>query len=1025
MGDTKPAHFWLMGKSAMMCLQTAMRLCLGLFLFVPVPIAPVLADDQPAEAAKALSPAEAAARLAVPEGFQVTLFAGEPLVRQPIGISTDARGRLWVVENDTYSDQTLNFDLSRHDRIVILEDVDRDGMADKRTVFWDQAQKATSVEFGFGGVWVLAAPRLLFLPDQDHDDAPDGEPIVVLDGWNDSAVRHNIVNGLKWGPDGWLYGRHGIQATSYVGAPGTPRDQRTPINCGIWRYHPTSKRFEVVCRGGTNAWGHDWDQHGELFFINTVIGHLWHAVPGAHFERMYGEDFNPNLYRLMSQTADHYHWDTNEKWSDIRNTGVTPTTSQAGGGHAHSGMMIYQGDNWPAAYRGGLFTINLHGRRVNHDRLERQGVGYVGKHAPDFARSSDQWFRAVEITSADDGGAYIADWSDIGECHENDGVERGTGRIYKLTYGPPRKPEIADVARLDDEALVRLQLHQNDWFARQARHELHQRAVAGRPMKATHDALRSQFESQSETVAKLRALWGLVVTGGAQRVWLESLLDHPDEHVRVWAVRLLVDDATAPPGALASAFAKRAQDDPSGLVRLYLASALQRLPMDDRWDIAERLARSSDITDDRLVLMTWYGIEPAVAAAPDRAIRLARQSPGSGLSRFIARRLTQDIADRPEPVERLVRLLVDKQSVPLARQALLYGMSDGLQGWRRAPRPASWDEAQAALAADENEVVRDLARELALLFGDGRALDELTRIAGSNTAELAARRNAIRVLVEARSESVLPLLNGLLNDRDLAPDAVRGLSVFGAGETTDRLLKLYPRFSTAARAEVIVALASRPATAPALIAAIRNGTIARDDVPTYYVRQMQGFLPKAALESLAALWPELRPVAADKQERLSTLKARLTPDVLAKADRSLGRALFAKSCASCHVLFGEGTKIGPDLTGAQRTSLDYVLENLVDPSASVGADYRMAAVVLKDGRILNGLVGGRSAPTITIQTPTEKLVVPRNEVEELRETNLSLMPDGQLDVMNEDQVRDLIAYVMSPVQVPLPTTDSR
>lgn len=218
--------------------------------------------------------------MTVPPGFHVSLFASEPLLRQPIGMTTDSRGRLWVAENNTYSDAKINFDLSQHDRILILEDTDHDGRADRQTVFWDQGQKLTSVEIGFGGVWALCPPRLLFIPDRNGDDVPDGKPQVVLDGFDDGVVRHNIANGLRWGPDGWLYGRHGIQATSYVGVPGTLPSQRTPINCCVWRYHPTRRIFEVVCRGTTNPWGMDWNAQGELFFINTVIGHLWHAVPG-------------------------------------------------------------------------------------------------------------------------------------------------------------------------------------------------------------------------------------------------------------------------------------------------------------------------------------------------------------------------------------------------------------------------------------------------------------------------------------------------------------------------------------------------------------------------------------------------------------------------------------------------------------------------------------------------------------------------------------------------------------------------
>src|SRR5688572_11142638 len=248
---------------------------------------PDLYNTQP-ETQKLSTPEESLASLKLPDGFKATLFAHEPDVQNPISMTFDERGRLWVAENYTYAESSVNFETKLRDRIVILEDTDSDGVHDKRTVFWDQGVRLTSVEVGFGGVFALCAPHLLFIPDKNRDDLPDGEPQILLDGWDASAVRHNIVNGLKWGPDGWLYGRHGILATSSVGPPGAAPSQRKQMNCGIWRYHPTRKVFDVVCHGTTNPWGFDFDENGQMFFSNTVIGHLWHVIPGAHYERMYG-----------------------------------------------------------------------------------------------------------------------------------------------------------------------------------------------------------------------------------------------------------------------------------------------------------------------------------------------------------------------------------------------------------------------------------------------------------------------------------------------------------------------------------------------------------------------------------------------------------------------------------------------------------------------------------------------------------------------------------------------------------------
>ncbi len=343
--------------------------------------------------------AEQAARsMRLPQGFQAGVFAAEPEVRQPIGACFDARGRLWVAENYTYAENPKRWDTAMRDRIIVLADHDGDGRAEERKVFWDKGSYLTSVEHGFGGVWALCAPNLLFIPDKNGDDVPDGEPQVMLDGWNFQSIGHNIVNGLRWGPDGWLYGRHGITDNSLVGPPGTAAEKRTRLNCAVWRFHPVTHEFEVVCHGGTNPWGFDWDEHGQLFYTNTVIGHLWHVIPGGYYRRMFGSHLNPHVHEIIEQTADHFHWDTGaEKWSDLRNKAMSSKTDEAGGGHAHIGGMIYQGDNWPDIFRGKLFTLNLHGGRINCDKIEREGCGYTARHQPDLMFAQDRWFRGIEL----------------------------------------------------------------------------------------------------------------------------------------------------------------------------------------------------------------------------------------------------------------------------------------------------------------------------------------------------------------------------------------------------------------------------------------------------------------------------------------------------------------------------------------------------------------------------------------------------------------------------------------------------
>jgi putative membrane-bound dehydrogenase-like protein len=582
---------------------------------------------------------EAVAGMTLPDGFEIKCFASEPMVRQPIAMAFDDRNRLWVAECYTYAEVRTNFDLKLRDRIVILEDVNGDGRADKKTIFHDDLQRLTGLTIGFGGVWATCAPNLLFIPDADLDDVPDGKPEIILDGWNDNSVRHNMVNGLKWGPDGWLYGRHGIQALSVVGPPGSPKEERTQLKCSIWRLHPKTRRFEVVCEGTTNPWGHDWDQHGQLFFINTVIGHFWHGLPGAYFKRMYGQHFRSGLYGLIEQQGDHFHWDIGKEVAKDVKKGMSLSTDEAGGGHAHCGMMIYQGGQWPNRYKGKVFTANFHGRRINSESIVRKGAGFIGKHEPDFMKVRDLWFRGVELDYDMDGTVFLLDWSDVGECHENDGVHRTSGRIYRITYNMP-KLGVHDLRKKEDEELVDLLKIENKRISRHAARLLQERSMNA---KISPEGIRKLYNMQKakKLSNRLQSLWLLYMIGETKEKELISLLDDKEEHVRVWALKLLVDNGKASPRA-SKAIIVKAKQEKSSFVKLHLASIMRNLSEQDRWTLSEILVAAENLKNDPVYpLMVWYGLEELVNNNPQRALQLATQSKLQTISEWIPRRLAE------------------------------------------------------------------------------------------------------------------------------------------------------------------------------------------------------------------------------------------------------------------------------------------------------------------------------------------------------------------------------------------------
>ncbi len=984
-----------------------------------------------------LPPEEAAARMRVPDGFKVTLFAGEPHVRQPIGFCFDDRGRLWVAEAYSYPDHRNE---GGRDRILIFEDSDKDGRFDKRTVFYEGLNYVTGIEVGFGGAWVMSPPWFLFIPDANGDDIPDGPPEVLLDGFGNHANSHNLANGFAWGPDGWLYGTHGRTNWSMVGPPGAPPDRRVRFDGGVYRYHPIEHVWEPVADGTTNPWGIDWNDVGEAFVCNCVNPHLFHVIPGAHYEPWRNRESSRYAYQRIDTIADHLHFVGTD---NVRDGLGSEAEDAAGGGHAHSGTMIYLGDNWPEEYRDHVYMNNIHGKRINHDLLRPHKSGYIASHAPDVVRSTDPWFVGVNLTYGPDGAVYLSDWSDTGECHSVRNTRRETGRLFRISYSDP-PPQEVDVASESTDRLVDLQTHRNDWWVRHARRNLQERYARGDDLSAAHQNLRTMFETSDSTSRRLRALWSLAVSGGATPPWLISLLDDNDEYVRGWAIRLLAEhfharprvharaattttathgnirQAASPPSSqeLLSRFEKLAASDPSPHVRLVLASTLQRLPPAHRWNIARRLAAHDEDADDpNLPLMIWYGIEPLVHEDATRFISLTGDVHIPQIVRFIARRVLD--AGVLHGTEQLSARLIG-ESRPEFQLALLTGILEGAAGQRSIDQPPSWQAAFTRLQASGNPPVQEAAIQLALLFNDPAAIDLLLTRCNDRSLDEAQRNAAMQALIARRQAGFDTVLIALLDDSAVLACALRGLAEYDHPDTPDAILERYQQLDPEQRQDALQTLASRNSWASKLLDAIDRQLIPKRDVTAFTARQIVSLGDDQLTQRLEQAWGRVRESPADRLRQMESLKTRLTDSALANADPAAGRAVFEKQCATCHKLFGTGESIGPDLTGSQRMNLDYLLQNLVDPSASVARDYQMQVIVTDSGRVLTGLVLAETDQSLTLATVNEKVIVPRQEIESRTPSDVSMMPDGLLRQLSEVDLRNLIRYLQSPTQVPLP-----
>ena len=949
------------------------------------------------------APEQARARMTLPKGFRAELFAAEPDVTQPIAMAVDEAGRLWVVEAHSYpqkrpAGQGL-------DRIVVFTDADSDGRFDQRTVFLEGLNLTSGIAVGFGGVFVGQAPELLFVPDRDRNLVPDGPAEVLLDGWHYEDT-HETLNAFRWGPDGWLYGCHGVFTHSLVGLPGTPEAQRQPLDAAVWRYHPTRRTFEVFAHGTSNPWGVDFDANGQAFVTACVIPHLFHVIQGAYYDRQAGKHFSPFVYDDIPTIADHKHWQ-----GDKPHAGNSSSDEQ-GGGHAHCAALIYRGGRWPQQYDGGLLMVNLHGHRLNHDVLTRQGSGFVGSHGPDFLRAHDESFLGVSLQHAPDGNVYLLDWYDDQTCHHSkiEAWDRSNGRIYKLCYGDAA-PAPRDLGALADADLVPLLFDANDYAATTARRLLQERkAIATAPL------LRAELQRQDRAEPqRLRALWSLHTLAALDDAALLALLTDRHEYVRAFAIQFLVEDRAATVEQVA-ALAQRAEHDTSPVVRLYLAAAMQRLPLADRWSIAVALAaHAEDAGDHNLPKMVWFGIEPALPTDPARALQFARSARLPDVATFTIRRLTEAGGDALDAVVAALAATDAGAAAPW-----LDAIAKGLERHTSMPRPAAWP--QLAAAAHRWQDAKNSAT-LALVgatFGDPDSLAALRRLVADPGQPRGRRERAFELLTKTPGPDDRSAVLALIVDPILGDRALRTLPRFDDPTLAAALLTQWPQMPNERRAAAAKALASRSDWALALLDAVGKGTVDRAvlDAP---VRQQLVQLGDASVrERLTTIWGHRGAAAATAQQQIDAWKQKLDTAALAAADRSRGRAVYQRTCGNCHVLYGQGLPLGPDLTGSNRKDLDYLLENIIDPNREVARDYESRSVKLKSGSVLMGLLADETATAWTVKSLSGSEVVAKADIASIEPaTGTSLMPPSQLESLRPDEARDLIAYLRHDQQVPL------
>ncbi|MCP9745174.1 PVC-type heme-binding CxxCH protein [Lacihabitans sp. CS3-21] len=942
--------------------------------------------------AKFLSPEEAVTNMTLKDGFKVNTWAAEPMITQPMAFCWDDKGRLWIAENRDYESRGKGFSNAGNSRILILEDTNHDGVADSKKVFLEGIAFPAAMAVGFDGLYLGAPPNLLFVPDKNHDDQADMDDIEVrLTGWG-IRDRHETLNSLHWGPDGWLYGCQGFATPSKVRKPvgkgrlyrhkdPFPEDilqgEGVDINGGVWRYHPTKDKFEVVSHGFSNPWGIDYDAKGQLFISACVIPHMWHIIPGGIYHRQGGQHFNPYTYSDIRTIADHSHRS------------------------AHGGARVYQSDAFPAEHQGRIFMANIHEHAVLSDILEKKGSGFVAKHGDELLTANNAQWVGFSMEVGPDGGLYVLDWHDADICGQ-EVVNGETGRVFRIM--PKENKAInwegryEDLNKMSDKQLVALQTNTSDWHSRRARLILQNRALKSKLDASALTDLKTIFETNSNADYRLRAFWALFITNNISKDELYKSLSDKNEHIRAWAIQMLCEDKNADQNAKEE-FVKMAKEDPSAVVRLYLASAIQRVDNPTAWQISEGLAlHGEDAEDHNLPKMIWFGLEGLVKENPARAMALAHQAKIPLISNYISRRLVD--ANNPEAI---VSSLVKN---PSNQVEILKGMRDGLEGRFDLKAPKNWAGLSTKLKTTKGESAT-LANQISQRFGDTQASEQQMATLKNKNAPILQRQQAIQSLSLRKREELVAEIPTLLNDPKLRLETIKAISEYDRPEFGKLLVANYNEFTATEKQQAIQTLSSRSKYGWELTQAIKSQKISKRDVPPYAARQLLRVVGSGFIEVWGPIEqePSLEKSYA-KYQRMINDKALVT------ANPIKGEKVFQTVCGSCHKMYGKGGNIGPELTGSNRVNTDYILFNVLNPSGEIQDDYKLVVVITRDGRTYSGNVISENDRQLTMRiVGQDKVFINKSDIQSREVMPTSLMPVGLFDNMEEPEILDLMKYL--------------
>ncbi len=993
-----------------------------------------------------LTPADALKQFKLADGLKIDLVASEPEVRQPLYLSFDEQGRMWVTQYLQYPfpaglkiiryDQYLRaiFDdvprppphhVRGKDTITVFEDTDGDGKYDSSKDAITGLNIATAALAGRGGIWVLNPPYLLFYPDANGDAIPDGDPEVRLRGFGIEDT-HAVANSLAWGPDGWLYGAMGSTTTANVSS-GKTKDVRFEGQC-MWRYHPETDIFEVFAEGGGNTFSIEFDRAGRLF-SGTNHGNTrgMYYPQGSYGEKNFGKHgplTNPYAFGYFQHMA---HTGDKDRF---------PQTFQ-----------IYEGGTLPERYHGQIISGNALHHRVWGSSLEPTGSTFKTTDVPNLVETNDTWFRPVDVKVGPDGAVYLADWYDTRLSHVDprDNWHKDSGRIYRIQGENVVSKPIVNFTKLTDDQIIEHFTDSNKWKQFTAVRVLSDRI---RGQKESTSVAKLKALANSDRPEALQALWTLASADHIAESELASLLSHPNEHVRRWAVRLLGDKRDIQPET-ARKLADLARTEPQVQVRSQLAASAQRFATSNALPILSTLMqRDEDIDDPHLPLMIWWGLEAHCGEQAGKGnahigVGLKTEEKDSSrtqvlnllrapklwehpivdqvvASRLMRRFALEGIQEQKQSSEPSPALLMCEQLLQLApeqsRSKLMGGFLEAYQGREIASLPAGLKQS----IQDYQKSLGESDLILGVRLGQAPAIKDALQLVRDEKADLATRLALIETFGEIDlPQSVAPLL-GLLRSPSsgIKKGALQALMRYSDPKIATQICALFQSTlpdEHGLREAAYRVLASRAIWTDRLLNQIETHQLVANSVPHDIVQQLRLHPDEKLQERVNKIWGRTRETSEEKTAEMARIRKLLTGSSASRGNMEKGKQLYVKHCATCHTLFSEGGQVGPNLTGYERSNLDFMLLAVVDPSAGIREEFIQFQIVTEDGRILTGLIVDQTPTTVTIRgANNQSTTIPREQIEILQGMTSSIMPEGLLKDLSDDEIVSLFQYTMQP-----------